>query len=627
MKRSCLLLLLIGIRVSGSGFAQCDTNAINKENDRILNLCYEKPEQALKDCEKVITRAQKCKYIPGEVRALIRTGICYDVLSKSDLSIASYKKALAVSKEHGYLKGIASCENNLGLIYWRQNNLKRAIQSFHKAKLFFEKMDDYANVGATQNNLGLLYEELDLRKTALFWYRKSIASFHRANEKDQVLDVYSNMGTVFNTMEQKDSSMHYSDLAIKGYRRTSNNYGLAIVLCNKAMLLADAKKHKLAEEYYSESAALAKEIENEYLYMSTLINWARVYKDQKNSKREEELLLEVLPIAEKRQANEQLYKISKALGVIYLDRGENQKVKMLWEKYEIYHRRYYQELRDQTIAKTNAVYDIKSEKQRSELYRKKKDAEVLEQQLRRKLENTYWIVVVAVLILTVISLVFYFIRRALKKELISQQLVFQATNEERKRISYDLHDLVGSQLSFVVNNLELLSHTDQANERINRTFLMSQEAMTSLRDTVWALHSESMSSKVLLNRMKNVAKKWLEDNAISVNFSAEIEDSTLDPGVSLHVMRIFQEGISNIYKHSKTKQVDITLKEDGDYLELFVEDYGIGFDPEMKPDFHYGLKSIEQRAEKIGAVYSLKKSAAHSGMILFLRWKKNSTIA
>lgn len=626
MKRSCLLLL-IGLLGSGRSLAQCDTNEINKENDRILGLCYEKPDQALKDCEKVIARSQTCNYIPGEVRALIRKGICYDVLSKSEQSIASYKKALAVSKKHGYLKGIASCENNLGLIYWRQNNLKRAIQSFHKAKLYFEKMDDYANVGATQNNLGLLYEELDLRKTALFWYRKSMASYHRANEKDQVLDVYSNMGTVFNTMEIKDSSMHYSELAIDGYRRTSNKYGLAIVLCNKAMLLADDKKFRQAEACYSESASLAKEIENEYLYMSTLINWARMYKDQKNAKREEALLLEVLPIAEKRQANEQLYKISKALGNIYLDRGESQKVKKLWEKYEVYHRRYYEELRDQTIAKTNAVYEIKSEKQRSELYRKKKDAELLEQQLRRKVENTYWIVVVAVLILTVISLVFYFIRRALKKELISQQLVFQATNEERKRISYDLHDLVGSQLSFVVNNLELLSHTDKENERINRTFLMSQEAMNSLRDTVWALHSESMSSKVLLNRMKNVAKKWLEDNGIEVDFTEQVADSELDPGVSLHVMRIFQEGISNIYKHSKTEKVNIQLKEEGNYLELVVEDFGVGFDPGTKPDFHYGLKSIEQRAGKIGAEYHLQRSSGHSGMILFLRWKKNSTIA
>ncbi|MNK02166.1 Sensor histidine kinase LiaS [compost metagenome] len=626
MKRS-LLLLLIGIILSGSGFAQCDTNEINKENDRILGLCYENPEQALKECEKVIVRSQKCGYIPGEVRAHIRIGICYDVLSKTELSIASYEKALAVSEKHGYLKGIASCENNLGLIYWRKNNLKRAIQSFHKAKLFFEKMDDYVNVGATQNNLGLLYEELDLRKTALFWYRKSIASYHRANEKDQVLDAYSNMGTVFNSMDQKDSSMYYSELAIKGYRRTSNKYGLAIVLCNKAMVLADYKKYKQSEECYTESAVLAKEIANEYLYLSTLINWARIYKDQKNQQREEELLLEVLPIAEKLQANEQLYKISKALGLIYLDRGESQKVKAFWEKYELYHRRYYQELRDQTIAQTNAVYDIKSEKQRSELYRKKKDAELLEQQLKRKVENTYWIVVVALLLLTVISLVFYFIRRALKKELISQQLVFQATNEERKRISYDLHDLVGSQLSFVVNNLELLSHTDKQNERINRTFLMSQEAMNSLRDTVWALHSESMSSKVLLNRMKNVAKKWLEDNAINVKFTGQVEDSDLDSGVSLHVMRIFQEGISNIYKHSKTGKVNITLKEEGDYLQLVIEDFGIGFDPEMKPDFHYGLKSIEQRAEKIGADYSLKKSSGHSGMILFLRWKKNSTIA
>ena len=631
MKKLLLLGLLLNFFSLGT-YAQCDTNKINQRNDKVLDLCYENPKAAIKECLEIAEKSNKCAFFPGEIRAYIRIGIAYDVLSQIDLSIANYKKALAIAKKHGYSKGIASCENNLGLIYWRTNDLKRAIQSFHKAKLYFEKMNDYLNVGATQNNLGLIYEELDLGKTALFWYRKSVSSYKRANDKDQILDTYSNMGTNFNTIGLKDSSLYYSELAIEGYRRTSNKYGLAIVLCNKAMILEDYKRFSESEKIYRESAGLSKEIENEYLYLSTLINWAQVYKDQKDQKKEEKLLSEALPIAEKLQANEQLYKIYKALGLIYLDQNQNRKAKDFWSKYELHHLRYYKELRDRTISRTNAIYDIKSEKQRSELYRKKKDAELLQQQLNRKLENTYWIVLVAILLLTVITLIFYFIRRSLKKELIVQQQVFQATNEERKRISYDLHDLVGSQLSFVVNNLELLSFSDQGNERINRTFLMSQEAMSSLRDTVWALHSESMSSKVLLDRMKNVAKKWLEDNSIKVKFNIQIEDSDpmvvgLDPGVSLHVMRIFQEGISNIYKHSRAQKVEIGLKEDEEYLVLSIEDYGIGFDPAVKPEFHYGLKSIEQRAEKIGAIYSMEKSSVHSGMILTLRWKKNSTIA
>jgi two-component system, NarL family, sensor kinase len=626
MKRLLLLTLFLSLSF-WKAYSQCDTNQINLRNDEVLDLCYENPKAALKECKEIALQANECDFYIGEIRAYIRIGIAYDVLSQIDLSITNYQKALAIAKKHHYLKGIASCENNLGLIYWRTNDLKRAIQSFHKAKLVFEKMDDYTNVGATQNNLGLLYEELDSRNIALFWYRKSMASYNRGKDKDQILDVYSNMGTAFNSLGKKDSSLYYSELAIKGYRRTSNKYGLAIVLCNKAMVLEDYKKYKQAEEVYRESAAFAKDIENDYLYLSTLINWAQIYKDQRDQKREEQILLEALPIAEKLQAFEQLYKISKALGLIYLDRNESQKAKVLWKKYELYHSKYYQQLRDQTIAKTNAIYDIKSEKQQSELYRKKKDAELREQQLSRKLENTYWIVLVAILFLTVITLIFYFVRRSLKNELIAQQQVFQATNEERKRISYDLHDLVGSQLSFVVNNLELLSHNDKENERVNRTFLMSQEAMSSLRDTVWALHAENMSSKVLLNRMENVAKKWLEDNSIPVNFQVKIEDSELDSGVSLHVMRIFQEGISNIYKHAKAEKVEITLIENGDFLELTIEDFGVGFDPAVKPDFHYGLKSIEQRVDKIGASYSLMKSVNHSGMILTLKWKKNSTIA
>ncbi|AEA44861.1 tetratricopeptide repeat-containing sensor histidine kinase [Fluviicola taffensis] len=626
MKKGCFLFL-VTLFTSIQSFGQCDTNKINLRNDAVLNLCYENPKAAIKECKQIAIQANECGFYIGEIRAYIRIGIAYDVLSQTDLSIENYQKALFIAKENNYFKGIASCQNNLGLIYWRKNDLKRAIQSFHKAKLFFEKMDDYSNVGATQNNLGLLYEELDSRSTALYWYRKSAASYKRGNDKDQILDTYSNMGTIFNSLKQRDSSLYYSELAIKGYRRTSNKYGLAIVLCNKAMVLAELKQYPKAEISYRESASLAKEIENEYLYLSTLINWARIYKHQKDQRQEEKLLREALPIAEKLQANEQLYKISKALGSICLDQNKNREARILWDKYEAFHLKYYKELRDQTIARTNAIYDIKSEKQRSELYRKKKDTELREQQLNRKLENTYWIVLVAILFLTVITLIFYFRKRALKKELIAQQQVFQATNEERKRISYDLHDLVGSQLSFVVNNLELLTFTDQDNERISRTFQMSQEAMGSLRDTVWALHTENMSSKVLVERMKNVSKRWLVDNGMDVQYSVKLSDSELDSGTSLHVMRIFQEAISNVYKHAETKKVKIDLQEEEEFIEMTIEDFGKGFDPDFRPDFHYGLKSIEERAKKIGASYSIQQTDKHSGMIVQLKWKKNSSIA
>ncbi|WP_430403244.1 hypothetical protein [Fluviicola sp.] len=109
---------------------------------------------ALKECRKIAVQANECEFYIGEIRAYIRMGIAYDVLSQIDLSIANYKKALAIAKKHHYLKGIASCENNLGLIYWRKNDLKRAIQSFHKAKLVFEKMDDYVNVGPLRTTWG-----------------------------------------------------------------------------------------------------------------------------------------------------------------------------------------------------------------------------------------------------------------------------------------------------------------------------------------------------------------------------------------------------------------------------------------------------------------------------------------
>src|SRR5690606_21195630 len=107
---------------------------------------------------------------------------------------------------------------------------------------------------------------------------------------------------------------------------------------------------------------------------------------------------------------------------------------------------------------------------------------------------------------------------------ITQKSIFNATLEERKRISYDLHDMLGSQLSFVVSNLELMQFSADKNERVEKTFEMSQEAMRSLRDTVWTLHTEEITLEILEERMLNICKKWLEDSGIKVDYTSQFEN-------------------------------------------------------------------------------------------------------
>lgn len=624
-KHNILLVLFFLICLGNLSLSQCDTNKLNSLTQKILELCYTYPEKALKEANQLQIKAKECGLPIYEVRAIIRKGIANDVKSDLVQSIAEYQHALLLSKKIDYQKGIASCENNLGLVYWKQNDLKRAIIYLHKAKLSFEKMEDYSNTGTTLNNLGLIYAELEKQDKAISLYHDAIRYYKLARDEYAILNTYSNLGISHESKENKDSSIYYSKLAIAGYEKNKNYYGISMSLSNLGLAYKSEKKYKEAEACFHRAAKLSQEIGNEYSYVSALINLADTYEKMNNRKQVISVAKIALPIAQRLNAQEQIYKAALILTHVYFDLNDVKQAKYYFNIYLAANRKYTEEILDKTIDRTNALYDIESAKQKMAMVQKQKDLEIDKIQSEKKLYTYLWIGSILILLALILVFVLNGRRTALKKELLAQKRVYEATNEERKRISYDLHDMVGSQLSFVVNNLELLELELPQNERVGKTFQMGQEAMASLRDTVWALHAEEPDVDLLVERMQAIAKKWLEENGVRVSFLIHKENHTVNSGEALHILRVYQEIVTNIYKHAQASEVNINLSWNKDSLILEVKDNGLGFETGNEFINHYGIESMKQRALKIGANLTIH-SVKNKGTQVELNWK-NTTIA
>jgi signal transduction histidine kinase len=95
---------------------------------------------------------------------------------------------------------------------------------------------------------------------------------------------------------------------------------------------------------------------------------------------------------------------------------------------------------------------------------------------------------------------------------------------------------------------------------------------------------------------------------------------TLPPDVQMTFYRITQEALHNIVKHAKATQVIVTLRLD-DNVRLSIMDNGVGFDPASVPPNHLGTKIMRERAEAIGATYSLY-SEPGEGTQISVTWEE-----
>ncbi|MBI3239351.1 MAG: sensor histidine kinase [Flavobacteriia bacterium] len=616
MKLRTLQILLYCCIYTLHGFSQADTNAVNTWNQEALDLAYSQPKRAMKIAEKALVESRRLNFARGEVRALIRMGIIYDVQSKNDQAIDMYEQSLQLAKKTKDQKAIASNLNNLGLIYWKNSELTKALTYLNRAYALFGVLEDEYNMASAANNLGLIYEEMELHDKALSWSRKGLTHAKLANDADLQYDIYSNMGNVFQSIGQQDSSGIYSRKAIEGYRKNGNKYGLGISLCNLAISLKNDGAGKESIPLLLESMALAKEIGHEHSYVSSGINLSQTYFNLKQFDKEREVLLKIYPEMLQLKSNELGYKVCYALGKNSYHFGDQEAARTYLEQYENFHAAYFKGIITKNLAEAEKKFQVRAERQQSALKLK-------EQEHARFIDNLIWGAVLVVFVFAGLLTFFIIRKRNLQRELINQRSVFEATIEERKRISYDLHDHVGSQLSYVVNNLELIQYSDQANERVKRTFTMSQAAMNSLRDTVWALHSEELTMGALTERMENLARKMLENTTeIELLFVSSVPaDLVIPQHYTMHIMRVFQEAIHNVYKHAQATVLKITITETAGEIRITVSDNGIGIGDDPQKPFHYGLQSMKERATKINGTLTIQPNA-DGGTTVELRWSK-----
>lgn len=176
----------------------------------------------------------------------------------------------------------------------------------------------------------------------------------------------------------------------------------------------------------------------------------------------------------------------------------------------------------------------------------------------------------------------------------------------RTRIAADLHDDIGSSLSQIAVLSEVLRKQLGAQEtRISNNISLigsvSQEALDSMSDIVWAINPQNDHLNDLVRRMRRVASEMLPAKDIEFQFSVPTEglDLRLGADIRRELFLMFKEALNNLVRHSTCKRADIELRIDRARLVLKVVDDGKGFDAGSISEGN-GLTSLRRRAHSLG---------------------------
>ncbi|MEM1093810.1 MAG: two-component regulator propeller domain-containing protein [Bacteroidota bacterium] len=220
-----------------------------------------------------------------------------------------------------------------------------------------------------------------------------------------------------------------------------------------------------------------------------------------------------------------------------------------------------------------------------------------------------------VLMIGVVGIIQYVSERKTRKRM--QQLEVQRKlQRERTRISRDLHDHVGAQLSSLISGLELigLNARQQQHEAVSHyATTLDEEArhtMAQLRETIWTLHDGPLTLDAFASKTRTFLRQQARFYSCPPSSTVSVEGTvTLSPIQALNLFRIVQEAAHNTLKHAGARHFTVHLAACDGTLTLTLSDDGtFRGDPTcIRPHdgCSHGLANMRHRAEELGGHFAI----------------------
>lgn len=199
---------------------------------------------------------------------------------------------------------------------------------------------------------------------------------------------------------------------------------------------------------------------------------------------------------------------------------------------------------------------------------------------------------------------------------LTQQLM-KAQESERQRLSCDLHDVVGQELSSLKIGIDtLLDNQPEADpdmsQKVYHLSEMLQKTIMAVRNLAYTLRPATLDQLGLVQTVYEYTEDFSQRHGLQIDFiAAGMDDLVLDFDTSINLYRLIQEGLHNIKNHAEASNASIRLVASFPKIILIIEDNGKGFDVQGRllasvQERRMGLWSMEERVALLGGKMKLE---------------------
>ena len=598
-----------GMRIQEILSEKPDTNKVKSLSDLCWDYRFKSADSALYFGEQALQLARDINYAKGIAQACNDIAIIF--IDKANYLRATklLDESLKIREQLNDLSGIASIYNKLGIIDQKQGRLKEALEHQISALKIYQKLGQDKWIGYCLNNIAIIHQNLGNYDKALEYHQKGLE--FRIKMKDQAGEAtsYGNMANLYARLKDTLSSVSYYEKALSLSRSLKNDELVSGNLSNMSNIYMARKDYLKALNLFTESLQIRERLGDSKGISSTLSRIGSVYTETGKYKEAAKVLNRSLSIAREISVTEE--ELSALLGLAKLKALTNQLDSsfVLMKLYIATKDSVYDARIKQQILDVQSQYETDKLEQDLELVKKEKEYTEIKLTQRK---TELWLLIFVMISITGAAIFLFYRHQSRQKaaanaERLSEQetrmsAVFQAQEEERRRIAKELHDGVGQTISAIKMNYHSLSQKASENNmapefaKIER---MLDNAGKEVRSISHQMIPKELEQFGLIPAVEGMLHLNLEKSQVNYQFEHSGFDVRIGNHIELVLFRVLQELVSNVIKHSGANALNVQLVKLNSHVVLNVSDNGIGFNVEKKEKNGIGLLNIASRIDGI----------------------------
>ncbi len=540
-------------------------------------------------------------------------------MEEMDSALYHFEKAGEIWGSKGDSLGVMIAKNNVANVYQIQGNYKEAIKNMLEAvknvdttQYMYIKAEIYLNVSE-------LYKKIDETEKSIELAKKSLAISIKDNKYPlDIVKAYvslANHSLAKKEFKKADSYLIKADSVVVKRSLGSEKFRVS---SSRSSWYINQNDYKNAINLIEET--LTSNINNKLSNFEVFAlkkNLALCYSELGQPEKALSIYNDLLVSAKEDEQLEKIATIYLGLSEAYEKTGNPKLALKNYKQHEVYNDSILGKEKQIAIKDAQVKYQTIEKEKQLAISR----ANLAESNLKIKQKN--YVIFGSLGLALVLGLIGYLFynqqklkNQQLKKENELKSALVKIENqnklqEQRLRISRDLHDNIGSQLTFIISSIDNLKYVIKDKVNLNKLSKISEFASVTifeLRDTIWAMNKNDITFEDLQTRISNFiekAKIASETTKFSFNISEKIDPFYKFSSINgINIYRIIQEAINNSSKYAEASKIEVLINREASYFQIQIIDNGKGFD-ESIVELGNGILNIKKRAKDLKGEFIL----------------------